>query len=143
GRALGVHLLLATQRPSGVVSDQIRANMKFRICLRVETPEDSRELLRRSDAAFLPPNIPGRAYLQVGNENVELMQVARAGGPYSGPQVDSSPAVIWLTREEQGSQSQAPGSRAGSEAEALSDVIVKICARLADENEDIKPQKKP
>jgi DNA segregation ATPase FtsK/SpoIIIE, S-DNA-T family len=143
GRALGVHLLLATQRPSGVVSDQIRANMKFRICLRVETPEDSRELLRRSDAAFLPPNIPGRAYLQVGNENVELMQVARAGGPYSGPQVDSSPAVIWLTREEQGSQSPAPGSRAGSEAEALSDVIVKICARLADENEDIKPQKKP
>ncbi len=145
GRALGVHLLLATQRPSGVVSDQIRANMKFRICLRVETPEDSRELLRRSDAAFLPPNIPGRAYIQVGNENVELMQVARAGGPYTGPQVDSSPAVAWLSRQEQGGEAKAQGggSRAGAEAEALSDVIVKICARLADENDDVKPQKKP
>ncbi len=142
GRALGVHLLLATQRPSGVVSDQIRANMKFRICLRVETPDDSRELLRRSDAAFLPPNIPGRAYLQVGNENVELMQVARAGGPYTGPHVDASPAVIWLNRQEQSSGGQGQ-SRQSAEAEALSDVIVKICRRLADENDDIKQQKKP
>jgi type VII secretion EssC-like protein len=143
GRALGVHLLLATQRPSGVVSDQIRANMKFRICLRVETPEDSRELLRRSDAAFLPPNIPGRAYLQVGNEGVELMQVARAGGPYTGPQVDSSPAVIWLTRQEQSGAAAPQGRSSTAEAAALSDVIVDICARLAAENDDIKPQKKP
>src|SRR5581483_2493694 len=143
GRALGVHLLVATQRPSGVVSDQIRANMKFRICLRVETPEDSRELLRRSDAAFLPPNIPGRAYLQVGNEGVELMQVARAGGPYTGPQVDSSPAVIWLTRQEQSGAAAPQGRSSTAEAAALSDVIVDICARLAAENDDIKPQKKP
>jgi type VII secretion EssC-like protein len=143
GRALGVHLILATQRPSGVVSDQIRANMKFRICLRVETPEDSRELLRRSDAAFLPPNIPGRAYLQVGNENVELMQVARAGGPYTGPQVDSQPPVIWMTRQEQSGAPQVNVSRSEGEAAALSDVIVEIAARLADENDDVKPQKKP
>ncbi len=142
GRALGVHLLLATQRPSGVVSDQIRANMKFRICLRVETPDDSRELLRRSDAAFLPPNIPGRAYLQVGNENVELMQVARAGGPYTGPQVDAQPPVIWLTRQEKSGPNQIQ-ARPGTEAAALSDVIVEISARLAAENEDVKPQKKP
>ncbi|HVO43950.1 MAG TPA: FtsK/SpoIIIE domain-containing protein, partial [Aggregatilineales bacterium] len=141
GRALGVHLVLATQRPSGVVSDQIRANMKFRICLRVETPEDSRELLRRSDAAFLPPNIPGRAYLQVGNENVELMQVARAGGPYSGPQVDTQPAVIWQNRERSTNVGSAP--RPSSDTAALSDVIVSIAARLAAENEDIKPQRKP
>ena len=99
GRALGVTLITATQRPAGAVTDQMRANMKFRICLRVETMEDSRELLRRSDAAFLPPNIPGRAYLQVGNENVELMQVARAGGPYTGPQIDATPPVIWLDRQ--------------------------------------------
>jgi S-DNA-T family DNA segregation ATPase FtsK/SpoIIIE len=143
GRALGVHLLLATQRPSGVVSDQIRANMKFRICLRVETPDDSRELLRRSDAAFLPPNIPGRAYLQVGNENVELMQVARAGGPYTGPQVDAQPPVMWLTRMEKSGPNQVMARPGGAEAAALSDVIVEIAARLAAENEDVKPQKKP
>ncbi len=146
GRALGVTLILATQRPAGVVTDQMRANMKFRICLRVETPEDSRELLRRSDAAFLPPNIPGRAYLQVGNENVELMQVARAGGPYTGPQADTQPPVIWLTRREKtGTQAiRTGGSGPATEAPALSDVIVGMTIRLAEENpEEVKPQRKP
>jgi DNA segregation ATPase FtsK/SpoIIIE-like protein len=81
GRAQGVNLLLASQRPTGV-SDQMRANIKFRICLRVEGIETSREMLRRSDAAFLPNGMPGRGYLQVGNENVELMQVAYTGEPY-------------------------------------------------------------
>jgi S-DNA-T family DNA segregation ATPase FtsK/SpoIIIE len=45
-------LLLAAQRPTGV-TDQMRSNIKYRICLRVETPAESRELLRRPDAAFL------------------------------------------------------------------------------------------
>jgi type VII secretion EssC-like protein len=141
GRALGVSLILATQRPAGAVTDQMRANMKFRICLRVETTEDSRELLRRSDAAFLPPNIPGRAYLQVGNENIELMQVARAGGPYTGPQVDSSPAVIWLNRQHIISSSRPEGAL--QEAPALSDVIVEVTHRFAEENSDVDKQKKP
>ncbi len=141
GRALGVSLILATQRPAGAVTDQMRANMKFRICLRVETSEDSRELLRRSDAAFLPPNIPGRAYLQVGNENVELMQVARAGGPYTGRQVDATPPVIWLNRQQKSDKARASGPL--QEAPALSDVIVEVAHRFADENEEIKPQRKP
>ena len=140
GRALGVTLITATQRPAGAVTDQMRANMKFRICLRVETMEDSRELLRRSDAAFLPPNIPGRAYLQVGNENVELMQVARAGGPYTGPDIDTEPPVIWLNRRRTMAQ-----ARRGplEEAPALSDVLVELMHRQAEENADIAPQKKP
>lgn len=140
GRALGVSLILATQRPAGAVTDQMRANMKFRICLRVETPEDSRELLRRSDAAFLPPNIPGRAYLQVGNENVELMQVARAGGPYTGPQMDAEPPVIWLNRMK---ETQIRPSGPLQEAPALSDVIVEMTHRFSEEDEDVKPQRKP
>lgn len=141
GRALGVTLITATQRPAGAVTDQMRANMKFRICLRVETMEDSRELLRRSDAAFLPPNIPGRAYIQVGNENVELIQVARAGGPYTGPEIDSEPPVIWLNRP----RSEAQGRRAGplEEAPALSDVLVEMMYRLSQENPDVAKQKKP
>ena len=98
GRALGVTLILAAQRPVGV-TDQMRANIKFRICLRVETPDDSRELLRRADAAFLPPGIPGRGYLQVGNENIELIQTAYTGGDYKGPQEENvAPNVIWLDR---------------------------------------------
>jgi hypothetical protein len=130
GRALGVSLILATQRPAGAVTDQMRANMKFRICLRVETMEDSRELLRRSDAAFLPPNIPGRAYVQVGNENVELMQVARAGGPYTGPQMDATPPVIWLNRQRPDAQARPSGAL--QEAPALSDVLVDVLPHVAD-----------
>jgi S-DNA-T family DNA segregation ATPase FtsK/SpoIIIE len=141
GRALGVTLITATQRPAGAVTDQMRANMKFRICLRVETMEDSRELLRRSDAAFLPPNIPGRAYLQVGNENVELMQVARAGGPYTGPEIDTEPPVIWLNRQRPTAQARPAGAL--QEAPALSDVLVGIMHRISQDNDDIAKQKKP
>lgn len=84
GRSLGVTLILAAQRPSGV-TDQMRSNIKFRICLRVETQPESREMLRRIDAALLPGGVPGRGYLQVGNDKIELIQVAYAGDPYVNP----------------------------------------------------------
>ena len=61
GRSLGVSLILASQRPTGV-TDQMRSNIKFRICLRVESIEESRELLRKPDAALLPNGVPGRGY---------------------------------------------------------------------------------
>jgi S-DNA-T family DNA segregation ATPase FtsK/SpoIIIE len=81
GRALGVHLILAMQKPEGVVNDSIRANMKFRICLRVERAEDSRNVLGRPDAYLLPHQPPGRAYFQVGrDEQFDLFQVARVAG---------------------------------------------------------------
>ncbi len=82
GRSLGVHLILATQRPTGVVSANIWSNVKFRICLRVASIEDSREMLGRSDAALLPHNLPGRGFFQVGAEIFEQFQVARVAGPY-------------------------------------------------------------
>lgn len=97
GRSLGVTLILAAQRPSGV-TDQMRSNIKFRICLRVETAGESREMLRRTDAAFLPPGIPGRGYLQVGNEEVELIQVAYTGEKYRDPTLAPPSPVIWTAR---------------------------------------------
>ena len=78
GRSLGVSLILASQRPTGV-TDQMRSNIKFRICLRVESIEESRELLRKPDAALLPNGVPGRGYLQVGNDELNLIQVAYTG----------------------------------------------------------------
>ena len=60
----------------------MRANIKYRICLRVEGADTSREMLRRSDAAFLPNGMPGRGYLQIGNNDIELIQVAYAGENY-------------------------------------------------------------
>lgn len=140
GRALGVHLILATQRPSGVVSDQIRANMKFRICLRVETVDDSRELLNRADAAFLPPNIPGRAYLQVGNEGIDMIQVARVGGVYQGPKVETEPPIVWLSREREIPLTQTPSA---ASAETLANVLLRLMRQVVDENPDVKRLPKP
>lgn len=95
GRAQGISLLLAAQRPTGI-TDQMRANIKFRICLRVETDGESREMLRHSAAAFLPGNIPGRGYLQVGNDDIDLIQVAYTGDKYIDPTLPGIPNVIWL-----------------------------------------------
>lgn len=82
GRALGMHLFLSTQRPADF-DDKIRANIDYRLCLRVASREDSIALLKRSDAASIPQNRPGRAYLQVGdNEIFEQFQSARADLPY-------------------------------------------------------------
>ncbi|WP_216830392.1 type VII secretion protein EssC [Alkalihalobacterium elongatum] len=81
GRSLGVHLILATQKPSGVVDDQIWSNSKFRISLKVQEKADSMEVIKRPDAAELKTT--GRFYLQVGyNELFELGQSAWAGAPY-------------------------------------------------------------
>lgn len=81
GRSLGVHLILATQKPTGVVDDQIWSNSRFRICLKVQERADSMEMLKRPDAAELKDT--GRFYLQVGfNELFELGQSAWCGAPY-------------------------------------------------------------
>lgn len=81
GRSLGIHLILATQKPSGVVDDQIWSNSKFRLCLKVQNINDSNEVLKTPDAATIIR--PGRAYLQVGNNEVyELFQSAYSGFPY-------------------------------------------------------------
>ncbi len=81
GRSLGVHLILATQKPSGVVDDQIWSNSKFRVCLKVQERADSMDMLKRPEAAELTDT--GRFYLQVGyNELFELGQSAWAGAPY-------------------------------------------------------------
>lgn len=81
GRSLGVHLILATQKPGGVVDDQIRSNSRFKICLKVQDSGDSREMLGRPEAAALVDT--GRFYLQVGyDELFEIGQSAWAGAPY-------------------------------------------------------------
>lgn len=78
GRSLGVHLILATQKPSGVVDDQIWSNSKFKLCLKVQNKEDSNEVLKSPLAAEIRE--PGRAYLQVGNNEIfELFQSAYSG----------------------------------------------------------------
>lgn len=81
GRSLGVHLILATQKPDGVVDEQIRSNTRYRICLKVQDKQDSQAVLERPDAAAL--TAAGRFYLKVGmNEIFELGQSGYTGTPY-------------------------------------------------------------
>ena len=81
GRSLGVHLILATQKPAGVVDDQIWSNSKFKICLKVQDESDSRDVIKRPDAASIKE--PGRAYIQVGNDEVfDIFQSAYSGADY-------------------------------------------------------------
>ena len=80
GRTLGVHLILATQKPAGVVDSQIWSNSKFRICLKVQTKEDSKEVIKTPLAAEIVE--AGRGYFQVGsNEIFDLFQSAYSGAP--------------------------------------------------------------
>ncbi|MBO2535946.1 type VII secretion protein EssC [Rummeliibacillus suwonensis] len=81
GRSLGVHLILATQKPGGIIDDQIWSNTNFRIALKVQNASDSKDILKNSDAAAI--SVTGRGYLQVGNNEVyELFQSAWSGAPY-------------------------------------------------------------
>jgi S-DNA-T family DNA segregation ATPase FtsK/SpoIIIE len=92
GRTLGVHLILATQKPSGVVDDKIWSNARFRICLRVQDEADSREMIKIPDASWI--TTPGRGYFQVGsNELLELVQFAWSGAPYR-PENESAQEVV-------------------------------------------------
>ncbi len=81
GRSLGIHLILSTQKPSGVVDDQIWSNSRFRICLKVQEQSDSNDMIKRPEAAYLKD--VGRFYLQVGyNEMFTLGQSAWCGEKY-------------------------------------------------------------
>jgi len=81
GRSLGVHLLLATQQPGRSVKDEIKTQLQYFVALRLGSADDSREMLQRPDAFFLPTDIPGRAYFRVGTE-LTLFQTGRISGPY-------------------------------------------------------------
>lgn len=84
GRSLGIHLLLATQRPSGVVSPEIRANTNLRIALRVTDAGESQDVLNAPDAARIAKSTPGRAYVRLGHSSLVPFQAARVGGRRPG-----------------------------------------------------------
>lgn len=95
GRSLGVHLILATQKPSGTVDDNIWSNAKFRLCLRVQDRQDSNDMLHRPDAAFITQ--AGRGFLQVGNDEVyEEFQSAWSGAIYNPGAYEGGKAIATL-----------------------------------------------
>jgi S-DNA-T family DNA segregation ATPase FtsK/SpoIIIE len=103
GRSLGVHLVLATQRPEGVVSADIRANTNLRLCLAVTRESESRDVLDAPHAATISRATPGRAYARTGHADLTPFQTARVGGrrPALVP-ADSAPTVTVLPASELG-----------------------------------------
>jgi len=84
GRSLGVHLVLATQRPAGVVSAEIKSNTNLRIALRVTDGGDSDDVIESSAAAQIPKVFPGRAYARLGHSSLIPFQSSRVGGRPAG-----------------------------------------------------------
>ncbi|TFV91650.1 FHA domain-containing protein [Blastococcus sp. CT_GayMR20] len=98
GRSLGIHLVLATQRPSGVVSPEIRANTNLRISLRVTDAADSSDVLDAPDAARIPKSAPGRGLARLGHGGLVPFQAGRIGGrrPGQGAIAAAVPFVVAL-----------------------------------------------
>lgn len=81
GRSLGIHLILATQKPSGIVDPQIMSNSRFRVCLKVADKQDSIDMINKPDSAMIKN--PGRLYLQVGYDEIyECIQSGYSGADY-------------------------------------------------------------
>ena len=139
GRSLGINLILATQKPSGVVDDEIWSNTRFRICLRVADKQDSNEMLKRTDAAYITGT--GRGFLQVGNDEIfDEFQSGWSGAPYTPeiPFSDDSKAkamIIGLT-----GKPEAVKKKKGDNVKKFTqlDAMVQYAAKLAEENH-IKP----
>ncbi len=98
GRSLGIHLVLATQRPTGVVSADIRANTNLRISLRVTDEAESRDVIDAPEAARIARSTPGRGYIRTGHSTLMPFQTGRVGGrrPDSAPVKSTSAApLVW------------------------------------------------
>ncbi|MGH9138323.1 MAG: FtsK/SpoIIIE domain-containing protein, partial [Acidimicrobiales bacterium] len=80
GRSLGVHLVLATQRPTGVVNDQIRANTNLRIALRLQDKADATDIVGDGEPASFPRGAPGRAMMRLGPGETLVFQTAHSSG---------------------------------------------------------------
>jgi DNA segregation ATPase FtsK/SpoIIIE, S-DNA-T family len=94
GRSLGIHLILATQRPSGVVSADIRANTNLRIALRVTDTAESSDVVEAPDAARIVRTTPGRRYCRLGAGSLVPFQAARIGGLRPGTRAAARPRIV-------------------------------------------------
>lgn len=80
GRSLGIHLIMATQRPAGVIKDNLRANTNLRVALRMADETDSNDVIGTKDASLFDPGTPGRGIAKTGPGRMTLFQSAYAGG---------------------------------------------------------------
>lgn len=146
GRSLGIHLILATQRPSGVVSSEIRANTNLRIALRVTDAGESQDVLNSGEAAGISQSNPGRAYVRLGQNSLVPFQSGRVGGRRPGATVASLPApwAVAVGWERLGEPLPTRPRAAAAPAEVETDLTGLVTAiREADQQMGIPAQHSP
>ena len=84
GRSLGLHLILATQRPAGVIKGNLRANTNLRVALRMADADDSTDVIGNAQAAGFDPGLPGRGVAKTGPGRLSLFQTGYVGGITTG-----------------------------------------------------------
>lgn len=117
GRSLGVHLVVATQRPGGVVTADMRANIGLRVGLRVRDTVDSLDVLDSPVAAEIAEQTPGRAFVQSAATSLTQVQTPLATGAVA---TDEDPPVVLLAVD--GTPLPEPGPGPGERTEL--DLIV-------------------
>jgi DNA segregation ATPase FtsK/SpoIIIE, S-DNA-T family len=136
GRSLGVHLVLATQRPGGVVSENIRANTNLRIALRVNEAAESNDVIGAAEAARIPRDRPGRGYARTGHGELTEFQAAYVGGVSRERVEDRTIRVQELSLE----LASRPGDETEVEEETDLRRIVASAAAAAEERRLERPR---
>ncbi len=126
GRSLGIHLVLATQRPAGVITPEIRANTSLRIALRVEDSQDSQEVIGCDNAASIDRTKPGRAFAKLGGARTI---VEFQSGRVAGSTAPRSPSDEIFLKAREWNTIAAPvafGIQVGTPGPAIADIEVLV-----------------
>ncbi len=127
GRSLGIHLLLATQRAGGVISDNIRANTNLRIALRVQDTTESNDVVGAPDAANISLSTPGRAFVSIGAGSLIQLQTASSTGHTSAlrtmPRVRAEPFSFIGRTPTPSTPPALPSGSGPNDLELLTDAI--------------------
>ncbi|XPP26669.1 MAG: FtsK/SpoIIIE domain-containing protein [Leucobacter sp.] len=139
GRSLGLHLIMATQRPAGVIKDNLRANTNLRVALRMADEADSSDVIGVKDAAFFGAETPGRGAIKVGPGRIAHFQTGYLGGRASAAVTASRLEVRPLGFTEGAAwdlppeREESPARKSPRDIEVLRDGIIAaaVAARIA------------
>jgi S-DNA-T family DNA segregation ATPase FtsK/SpoIIIE len=131
GRSLGIHLVLATQRPSGAVNENILANTNLRICLRMLDGAESTSVIGTSDAASIPLPLKGRGFARLGPGELIAFQTAWSGAPMLAggpgpPPVEVEPFRSVSTQVAQPAPRAEPAPPPGSGTTQIEELVAAV-----------------
>lgn len=123
GRSLGLHLVMATQRPQGAVTADIRANISTSVCLRVQSAMESRDVVGSDDAADIPASAPGTAILRKAGSPPSALKVRSTGSGPGGP-----PPLLQTLAQYLSSPHNRRGTSFGRSLDELVEAVISAAA---------------